>query len=72
MEERLRQVGATYYRLETWGQEGRRFRFQCRVAADQTTGWARHFEATDPQPIQAVAKVLASVESWLEARHATR
>jgi len=72
MEQRLREMGATYYRLETWGQEGRRFRFQCRVAADPTTGWARHFEATDPQPIQAVSKVLASVESWLDARKATR
>ena len=72
MEQRLRQMGATSYRLETWGQGVRRFRFQCRVAADPTTGWARHFEATDPQPVQAVAKVLASVECWLQARKATR
>ena len=60
----LRQLGASYYALETWGAEGRYFRFQARIAADNGAGYLRHFEAIDPSAEQAVASVLSQVERW--------
>jgi hypothetical protein len=62
--ERLRELGTTFSRLETWGPQGERFRFQCRVATGEDPTEARHFEATDSQPLGAIEKVLAEVEDW--------
>jgi len=63
----LRQLGATYYRLESWGNEGPRFRFECRVAFDRASPCARHFEATDRDAMQAIAEVVRQVEAWVAA-----
>jgi hypothetical protein len=62
--DRLRHLGATSSRLETWGPQGDRFRFQCRVATGDDPTEARHFEATDSQPLRAIEKVTAQVEDW--------
>ena len=61
---RLRELGATYYLLESWGSEGQYFRFHCRMAAGGNQGYTRHFEATESDALQAMAKVLGEVESW--------
>jgi hypothetical protein len=29
-----------------------------------SSNYTRHFEATDPDPLQAMGKVLAEVEAW--------
>ena len=68
LQRRLQQLGATYYRLESWGNEGPRFRFECRVAFDRASACARHFEATDRDPMQAIAAVVRQVEAWVAAQ----
>jgi hypothetical protein len=72
VEHRLRQLGATYYRLESWGDGGQWFRFQCRVAVDGNPGCTKHFEATDRVPVQAIAVVFHAVESWLRTEKSAR
>ena len=42
IQQRLRQLGATWYALETWGNEGR-FHFACRVAIDGNPGLGRRY-----------------------------
>lgn len=64
MERRLRQHGATYYLLETWGQSGELYRFHCRMAVASNASYTRHFEATDRDALKAMSDVLAQVESW--------
>ncbi len=61
---RLRELGATYYLLESWGAEGEYFRFHCRMAVGGSQGYTRHFEATESDAMQAMARVLEEVESW--------
>ena len=64
IERRLRQLGATYYLLESWGTEGQLFRFHCRMAIG---GWPhrnRYFEATDKDPLEAMEQVLQEVQLW--------
>jgi len=64
MERRLRQHGATYYLLETWGQSGELYRFHCRMAVASNASYTRHFEATDRDALKAMSDVLAQVEAW--------
>ncbi len=63
IQQRLRQLGATSYALETWGNEGR-FHFTCRVSVDGNPGLNRLFQASDAEPLPAMAKVLHEVEQW--------
>lgn len=64
IQERLRRLGATYYRLESWGSQQPLFRFQCEMALDESPHLTQHFEATDGDPLRAMSKVLAEVETW--------
>ncbi len=66
IQERLRDLGATYYRLESWGEGGEFFHFQCRVAVDGHTNFTRHFEATGDDPLNAMDAVLREIEGWKE------
>lgn len=68
VQNRLRALGATYYALETWGADGRAFRFQCRLAAGHNPNYHRHFEATDGDPLRAMRTVLDDVEAWKAGR----
>ena len=63
VEGRLRELGATYYLLETFG-DG--YRFYCEVAIDGNadSGRKRAFQATDPDPLTAMKRVLDQVESF--------
>jgi hypothetical protein len=67
-QERLRQLGAVEYRLETWGEQGELFRFQCRMPAADGSPAQRHFEATDRDPSLAVISVVREVERWRRMR----
>lgn len=62
--DRLRELGAVYYLLETWGNDGQRFRFHCKMAISGNPNHTRHFEAIDRDALQAMGKVLAEVETW--------
>ncbi|MHC4399231.1 MAG: hypothetical protein ACYTG0_06105 [Planctomycetota bacterium] len=62
-QKRLRELGATYYLLETWGADGQYFRFHARIAMAGNPNFIRHFEATSPDALGAIAEVLRQVES---------
>jgi hypothetical protein len=64
VQQRLRRLGATWYVLETWGNEGR-FRFTCRIPVDEDNpGLDRLFQASDAEALPAMVKVLHDVERW--------
>jgi len=63
-QERLRQLGATYYLLESWGSQEQLYRFYCRVAVDENADYTRYFEAIHADPFQAMRQVLQQVEAW--------
>jgi hypothetical protein len=64
VERQLRELGAKYYLLETWGARGQYYRFHARMGMGSQSGCVRYFEATDPDPLQAMAKVLGQVRCW--------
>jgi len=64
VQRRLRELGAAYYALETWGTQGRLFRFHARMSVAGGTGGLRHFEAVDADPERAMTDVLGQVETW--------
>jgi hypothetical protein len=68
MERKLREYGATYYLLETWGNDGELYRFHCKMAIGNNPNYTRHFEATDRDALKAMAQVLEKVEWWREGR----
>ena len=68
MERKLREYGATYYLLETWGNEGQLYRFHCRMAINNNPNYTRQFEATDRDALRAMSQVLERVEAWRAGR----
>ena len=64
MQDRLRQLGATYYLLETWGNQRQLFRFYCQMAVGGNSTYTHYFEAINANPMQAMADVLGQVEQW--------
>lgn len=64
LERRLRELGATQYRLETWGADGGLYRFRCLMAVPERPTHNRYFEATDAEALRAMQRVLAQVERW--------
>ena len=61
---RLRQLGATYYLLESWGNQQQLYRFYCKMAVGGSAQYTRCFEATDADALQSMVQVLRQVESW--------
>jgi hypothetical protein len=68
IQQRLHQLGATYFLLETWGNRRELYRFCCEVPINGSSGFVRHFEATHAEPIEAMTRVLQEVESCQIAR----
>jgi hypothetical protein len=66
IQDRLRQLGATYYLLESWGNQQQMYRFYCKMAVGGSTAYTRYFEATACDPVQSMAEVLRQVETWRE------
>jgi hypothetical protein len=64
IQERLRQLGATYYLLESWGNQQQMYRFYCKMAVGGSAQYTRCFEATHAEPLQAMVQVLRQVEAW--------
>ncbi len=64
IQRRLRELGATYYLLETWGDQGQYYRFHARMAVGGSPDYVRHFEATETDALQAMVAVLRQVERW--------
>ncbi|HBO45492.1 MAG TPA: hypothetical protein DD670_16485 [Planctomycetaceae bacterium] len=68
IQERLRDMGAVSYRLETWGDRHQLYRFQCEITVHGSPHLTRHFEATDGHPLLAMHKVLVEAEAWQASR----
>lgn len=64
LERRLRELGAAYYRLETWGDNGELYRFHCEMAIAGNPAATQHFEATERDALQAMGRVVQQVEDW--------
>lgn len=70
VQDRLRQLGTTYSLLESWGNREQLYRFYCKVAVGGNANYTHYFEATNPDPLRAMAEVLGQVEAWRAARQA--
>jgi hypothetical protein len=64
IQDRLRQLGATYYLLESWGDQRHEFRFYCRMAVGGNPQYTHAFWAIDSDPLRAMGEVLRQVEQW--------
>jgi hypothetical protein len=64
IERRLRELGATYYLLETWGNTGQQYRFHCKVSVAGNPNRTRHFDATDNDPVRAMRRVVEEIEQY--------
>ena len=64
LETRLQQLGAKYYKLITAGDQNELFHFECQLPVAANAAPPRMFEATDADPIQAVARVVHQVEDF--------
>lgn len=67
-ERRLRELGATHYRLETWGARGEFYRCTCNIPVRPRSPAARHFESIEPAPSEAIDAVIRKVEHWRAER----
>lgn len=68
MEQHLRQGGALYYRLESWGNAPGLYRFHCRMPIAGNVNVTQNFEATDKDALQAMSRVVAQVDQWRAGR----
>jgi hypothetical protein len=61
---RLQRLGATYYVLESWGNDQQLYRFYCKVAVAGSADYTHCFEATRADPLEAMREVVRQVEAW--------
>jgi hypothetical protein len=64
IQDRLQRMGATYYVLESWGNNQQLYRFCCKMAVGGNADYVHCFEATHADPLQAMQQVLRQVENW--------
>ena len=64
VQDRLRQMGATYYVLETCGDEKREFRFYCRMSIGGNPRVTKPFWCFNSDPLKAMTEVLKQIEDW--------
>lgn len=67
-EQRLRELGAGPYRLETWGESGQLFRCTAYVTLPGHRRTSRHFSAVAASPAKAVELLLQDIEERFAAR----
>jgi hypothetical protein len=61
---RIRQLGATYYRLETLEPHGGQYRFFCKVPLGPKADETLAFFATNRDPLAAIEQVVRQIEGW--------
>lgn len=61
---RLQKLGATYFVLDTYGDEAREFRFYCKMSIGGNPHVTKPFWCFDGDPLKAVTQVLKQVEDW--------
>jgi hypothetical protein len=62
-ETRLRELGASRYTLEAWGQDNSQYRFACDMSVPGSS-MQRHFEAYETDPWRAMDSVVRQIEEW--------
>jgi len=60
----LKALGATYYRLEKWGNRGELFRFSCFVTPPEPYSYEKHFQAIGADAVMTMRSVIAEIETW--------
>jgi hypothetical protein len=65
--ERLGRLGATYFVLESCGDEKRQFRFFCQMSIGGNPRVTKPFWSLDGDPLKAITGVLKQVEDWQRA-----
>jgi hypothetical protein len=65
---RLRQLGASEYALEHWGDGGKLYRFHCEMPLPASPQLTQQFDAVAADPQATVERVVADVASWQIAR----
>ena len=65
IQRQLRDLGATYFRLESFGSDRQFYRFQCEMPIG-AAGAVRHFEASSVNSLDAMESVLAEINSWMK------
>jgi len=65
---RLEALGATYYKLEKWGNRGELFRFSCFVALSENHAHTKHFQAIGSDVVTVMQTVIADIERWRNMR----
>ena len=64
LEIRLKALGATYYKLEKWGNRGEWFRFSCFVTSSQGYTYEKHFQSIGSDVVTVMQTVIADIETW--------
>jgi hypothetical protein len=64
LEQYLKTLGATYYRLEKWGNRGELFRFSCFVTPLEPHSYEKHFQAIGADAVTVMRSVIAEIEAW--------
>jgi hypothetical protein len=64
---RIRQLGATYYRLETLEPDAGQYRFFCKVPLGPKADETLAFFATNRDPLAAIEQVVRQIEGWRTA-----
>ena len=70
VQQRLQELGVDYFVLEKSAGDAPSYRFHCRIAVPGSTVYARPFEIHNADPLRAMERALADVESWC-ASHQT-
>ena len=68
MEQHLKALGATYYRLEKWGNRGELFRFSCYVTPLGGGSYEKHFQSIGADAVAVMRSVIADIEAWKNAK----
>jgi hypothetical protein len=62
--ERLKVLGATYYKLQKWGNRGELFHFSCTVSPSEFYAYEKYFQAIGTDEIAVMQEVIADIEQW--------
>jgi len=69
LQNRLKVLGATYYRLEKWGNRGELFRFSCFVTPSESNAYEKHFQSIGADAVTVMRSVIADIEAWKAPPH---
>jgi len=67
LEQHIKALGATYYRLEKWGNRGELFRFSCFVTPLEPHSYEKHFQAIGADAVTVMRSVITDIEAWKNA-----